>query len=202
LRLLSLFILPGEMGLEPNGWIGVRKRRETCRELNSLLARFKQTPIVGSGGLHFMDLDPSTIVFGMLCFFSLFLSLYVTTLKLQILPEIANVLLWKMGSHLAGLMLGAIGLILVHDLILIRRCSLPVYKWISASIGILAFSVLTIVVTMKTGREMQFEKMAYHCWYQFRESSCREQLAKLSPEQRFHLYQHLQRLESEIAIRK
>jgi len=200
-RILSLFLLPSEMSFDPHGIIGVRKRRQTCRELNLLLSRFKQVPIIGSSGLHFMDLDPSTLLVGGLSFLTLFLSLYVTTMKLQIQPLLANVLLWKMGKHLLSLIVVAAILVVIHDLFIIRRWSLPLYKWVSAGCAMTIFIIVVLLLTMKTGQEMKFEKLAYHCWYRFSESSCREQVLMLPLEERTHLFEQIQRLQSEIAIK-
>ena len=202
IRLLSFLLLPSEMGLEPKGLVGVRKRRDTCREMNTLLVRFKQTPIVGSEGLHFLDFDPTTILLGGLCFLTLFLSLYVTTLKLQVVPALANILLWRMGNHLLVLLFSACAILVTHDVIVIRRWDLPLYKWLSASIGAIAFTVITILLTMKTGQEMQIEKLAFHCWYRFQQTACREQVERLTPQQRTDLALQLERLRTEIATKR
>ena len=46
-RVMSFFLLPGEMGIESGGWVMVLRRKIARKAVNALLAQLGQSPIPG-----------------------------------------------------------------------------------------------------------------------------------------------------------
>jgi hypothetical protein len=200
-RLISLLTLPRELQINPRGFNGILQRRQACRELNLLLDRFKQSAILGSGGLHIGDLDLSTML--LLASFvpaSLFY-LYSTGILMEVRPGLAQSLLSAAGRPL-GAMAG-IGLILVlaHQFIAIRRFNRMVWRLISVVIGATVYATTALILLSQVSVNMRNEKVAYFCLQYFQSAPCDRALSGLSQADREVVVQRIKILEKELAAK-
>ena len=201
-RLLTLFLLPSEMFPNPNGILGVKRRRETCRELNLLLERFRQAPILGSDSFHLFDLDITTL--SLLFFFLLPFLLFLigTAAKFEIVPGLSNTLLTTMAKQWSVLLSTGLGLLGLHHFLFVRKFNeQPAFRIASSGVIGIAFLVFSIVLLTRTSGEMLESRFVHHCLTHFSENRCRENLSNLPDRSRELLDQRLKRLEKELATR-
>lgn len=200
LRLFSLFLLPSYMDLSPDGFIGVRKRRDTAREMNSLLVRLRQLPIVGSENFHILDLDYTTLGLIGTLGIPLLLSTYVLVRKLTLVPGLTSTLIIGIGRNLSFLIALAMALIAVHDIVLVRKFSSWVLKSIFAGTALLIFSIATLFLTLGTTTEMRMARFAHHCLFA-KNTKCAQEIQGLSEKERASVEQTLDEMDKEVAVR-
>lgn len=198
-RLLTFFMLPAEMFPVPTGILGVKRRRETCRELNGLLDRFRQAPILGSDSFHLFDLDITTL--SLLFYFLLPFVIFLigTAAKFEIAPGLSNTLLSNMAKNWSAMLVTSGFLLALHHFLFVKKFNeQPVFRLASSITIALGFLIFTIVMLTRTSSEMLETKFIHHCLIHFKENSCRAVLANLPDGSREALDQRMKRLSKEL----
>ena len=201
LRLLSLFLLPREMKIDPTGIMGIVKRRAACREMNSLLERFRQVHIIGSGNLHWADLDITTLSLAASFLLPLALFLGFTGWGLELRPGLSNSLLIAMGEKASWLAGTATALLALQQCGVIRWLDRLLYRGLAAGASFTLFTVVAVVLLTRTAAEMAEARLTYHCVHRGDGRRCGEEIAKMSPTRRTDLLNRLKALEMELAAR-
>ncbi len=193
-RLLYSFFIPSELAIHPSGWRGVRVRRQACRDLNELLGRLKQRPILGSESLHIADFDSTTILLGCAVLFPLLgFCLYYLS-RVNLIPGLTNSLLYAVGKHIGILSLLAIGLLFFHDGVIVRKICLWPWKLASSMAGTAIFWTVLIVCITRTGIETTEMRLTFYCVHQYHPTKCPQIIEGLSEEGRKVLLERLQQL--------
>jgi len=199
-RLLSLFFIPSEMFPTPSGVLGVKRRRETCRELNGLLERFRQAPILGSDSFHFFDLDITTLSLFFFFLLPFVLFLVGTFAKFEVVPGLSNALLANMAKYWSGIMTTAVTILAVHHFLFVKKFNeQPVFRLASSITFALGFLIFTIVLLTRTSSEMLEARFVHHCVTHFNPNRCQEMLSMLPERSRDALGQRLKRLDKELS---
>lgn len=200
-RVLSLFTLPREMFPYPGGVSGVRIRRQACRELNDLLERFRQAPILGSQGFHVSDLDITTLLLvgGMLLPF-LFFGI-ASLAKFEIVPGLSNALLIAIGKYGATVLGIGAGIAVLHHFLAVKHWDSVAVKTASAVGGFLIYTTLTIILLTRTTTEMIETKVTHDCLTHYHESRCQSSLNLLPMSAREKLATGVQNLTKHLSLR-
>jgi hypothetical protein len=202
MRLMTLFFLPSEMPVNPKGFLGIVRRRQVCREINSLLSRFKQPLILESGGFHWADLDITTLALTVGLVAGVAFFVFATTFRFELKPGLAGGLLYPIVQQ-AGLLV-VIGLVLMtlHQGIVIRKWWIHWPVKLGSMFGaLLIFVVFIVGFTLKTSSEMMEVKVTYHCIYHYRKDLCQQILGRLSPGDRSYVLGKLNLLQNELSVR-
>lgn len=200
-RILSFFLLKPELPISPTGYLGVRVRRQACRDINSLLMRFRQQLIYGSDTFHLLDLDPTTLALGCLFLMPAMGYLAANITKLEVVSGLSNNLLFSLGKHLSLLFGVAALLLLVHDFFVVKRYgSLPM-RVTSMVVGMILFVVLSIYLATRTATEMVETKLTFYCVHSYHPKICPKLLDEMSEEARLEVLNKLQRLYQELSLR-
>lgn len=179
-RALSLFLIPSEMFIDPGGVLGVRARRAACRDLNDLLDRFRQAPILGSEGFHFLDMDATTLVLLAVLVLPFIGFLAASFAKFEVVPGLSNALLLSIGKHLGMLAGGAFAVLFAHHSFAVKRFRENIaVRAGSAAIAMISFSLLTIALLTRTTAEINEQRFVHHCVLHFKEGSCRSAIDTL-----------------------
>jgi len=200
-RALSFFTMPRELKIDPSGRSGIVKRRQTCREINVLLERMKQPDVYGSTGLHWADLDPTTLALAAAMWVPIFVFLAGTINGFQIKPGLVPLLLTAAGRPLAWLSALAFALLFLHQSLVLNRLKSLTLKGTSAGLIFTLFLTLSLVVTSRTTRDMMEAKITFHCVQKYRKDDCEAILSGLSTKQKTHVLEKLQQLEKELTLK-
>ncbi len=200
-RALSFFTMPKELKIDPRGHSGIVKRRRICREMNALLERFKQNSIHESTGIHWADLDPTTLILAGALGLPLFIFLAGTVNGFEIRPGLVPLLLAAVGRPLAWLTALAAAVVLLHQSLALNRLKTLPLKAISAGSIFVLYTVLTLVVTSRTTWDMTEAKVTFHCVQKYKKEVCEGILGRLSIKQRTHVLEKLQQLEKELTAK-
>lgn len=200
-RFLSFFLLKTELPISPAGYLGVRVRRQACRDINSLLMRFRQQIIYGSDTFHLGDLDPTTLALGCLLLMPAMGYLVANITKLEVVPGLSNSLLFSLGKHLSLLCGVAALLLFVHDFFAVKRFgSLPM-RVTSMVVGMILFVVLSIYLATRTATEMVETKLTFYCVHWYHSRICPKLLDEMSRGTRLEVLNKLQNLYQELSLR-
>jgi hypothetical protein len=200
-RLLSGFTLPTVLQLEPGGFNGVVQRRQACREMNLLLDRMKQPPILGSTGLHIGDLDLTSM--GLIAIFGLFFFVYIysTSAAAEVRPGLSQALLSAAGQPFFILLGLAFVLLAIHHFFTIRRLNRLMWRLISVGTCGLIFAGTSLFFLSRTSADMVNVKVTYHCIQHYQKSACEGAMARLSPRDRDAVLKRLQTLEKQLTLK-
>lgn len=201
IRLLTLFRVPSDMPLEPRGFWGVIKRRKVCREVNALLGRFKQAPIMDSERFHPGDIDATTLALFFSFFIPIFTFVTATVPKFEMKSGLSNPLLISMGKPF-GILLGVGAcLLVVHHYAFAMRMKELLWKAVSAGGAFLLFAVFATVLLTQTRTEMTLTKLTYHCLHSFDQAGCGEALDEIPEKNRGAVIEKVRFLEKELVRR-
>ena len=200
-RILTLLFLPAELKIKPNGYLGILKRRQTCRDLNVLLERLHQPLIVGSDRFHIADLDPTSLFLGSLLPIPVIVFLSKILPDLDVRPGLTNILLSSVGTTL-GLLLGVgLGVIIAHDRIIAKFLRRKLFKNVSVVVSFLRYSVVALGLLTKTNSQIQWNKLTYYCLSQFHHEHCRKSLGTFADKDKAELTNRIEHLKKELAKR-
>ncbi|NBX92769.1 MAG: hypothetical protein EB078_06455 [Proteobacteria bacterium] len=202
MRWLTLFKLPNELKIDPSGFWAVRVRRRACHEINDLLVRLKQPEIANSHLFHWADFALTTLF--LLALFPLPLVLFVLGLigKIEISAGLSNSLLSLLGEKFSFLLGTGISLILIHHWVIIKQVRKNWANWTSFAISSLVFSVLSIFLLTRTGREMLDQKIVFYCVSHYNEQKCNKGFNSLSASEREYFSKRLDSFQKQLAIKK
>lgn len=202
LRMLSLFTLPSELPVDPHGFKGIRTRRRTCVELNSLLTRLRQPEIAESDSFHFSDLDMTSLMLMAALTVPLIAFIVVLALQLEIRSGLSNPLLLELFSR-TGILAGtALTLFLVHHLFFVRYSGERRWlKSLSLSVFSLAFISFSLFSLTRTRTEMIEQRIAHYCILHFNEATCEQRLSSLSERDRQSLSKRLELFQKSLTKR-
>lgn len=193
-RLISLFTLPSEMFPYPGGIHGVRIRRSACRQLNDLLSRFRQAPILGSDRFHITDLDITTLLLagGMILPFLFFGAAALA--KFELVPGLSNALLISVAKYWSTFASVGATLVVVHHLAIAKRMEAMAIRAASAGVSFVVYTVLMVILLTRTSTEMLEAKLTYNCLTNYKENKCQEAIADLPVASRQQLTLRLKNL--------
>ncbi|MBI4402676.1 MAG: hypothetical protein HY537_00865 [Deltaproteobacteria bacterium] len=199
MRLLTVFSLPKQMGLHPNGFWGVRARRRACREMNALLVRFNQSEIYGSDRFHLADLDSTTfgIALGSLVIIAVCSSIAISRFEWR--GGLLFTLTQSLGRSLGIALSAMAGWLALHHFFFVRRLGLLAAKIVSliAGIGLLGF--LSIFLFTRTSTELLEVRVTYHCVHHYEQMACKYALEQMPPKTRKQTFEKLLQLEQELS---
>lgn len=202
MRWLTLFHLPKELKIDPEGFWGIRVRRRACREINDLLIRLKQPEIAGSQFFHWGDLELTTLgLVGLLVVPLLLFSLGLIG-KIDIAAGLSNNLLALFGEKLILIFGTGISLILIHHWVVIKQVRKEWATVVGFSVSAILFITLNIFLFTRTSREMLDQKLVHYCVSHFSESKCKDQFALLSPSEKAIFSKKLEALQKSLALKK
>lgn len=202
MRLMTLFLVPAVLLVEPQGsWKGKSIRRDTCRDLNSLLMRFRQPEIVGSGGFHITDMDHSTLFLSVLLLIPVHAFLISTFMKLQVKTGLSNALITNIGNKTQTLLIAACILIGLHHFGILRFFKAFWMKTTSVAIFTILFTLFTIFISTRTRSEIQIARLTHNCVMYFDEKACAADLKTLKPQEREALSKQLGFFQNQLATR-
>lgn len=198
-RLFSAFRLPREMNPDPTGIAGVRARRYLCRELNRLLAEFKQMPIIGSGGFHVADQDLTVLLLWGACLASLVALAAPAARVIDIRAGLSNPLIEMLGRKLGWV--AALWVFLTGvQWGVARKLDRMLFKGLAAGACYLVFAVTCIYQFTRTSSEAFEMKLTYYCVQGHSGDECRNLLARLSARDRELVLARLRYLQKELAL--
>lgn len=200
-RALSLFMIPKEMPIDPHGFWGIRIRRRTCQELNSLLMRLRQPEIAGSWGLHILDLDMSSLWLGALLPLPVIGFVAATFFKLEIASGLTNRLLFISGNNGVTLLGTAVTFWLLHHFAMVRQFAVTWVKATSAATLGIMFLVLTVFLVTRTASEIEEHRLVYHCVSNYQPEKCANRLENVDVRQRAAMARKLEALQKSLAVR-
>jgi hypothetical protein len=201
LRLISLFLLPSELPIDPRGLKGIRTRRNACLELNMLLIRLRQPEIAESNSFHFLDLDMTTLVLMAALTIPLITFIVVLALQLEIRTGLSNPLLLEMFSRTGILAATALTLLLIHHLLFVRQLERDWLKVVSLTVFSLSFISFSIFSLTRTRTEMMEQRIAHYCLLHYSESDCDKKLAGLPDRERQALIKRLELFQKSLTKR-
>jgi hypothetical protein len=199
-RVLTLFCLPAVFNIHPRGFWGIRSRRGACGDLNVLLSRMHQPLILGSMGMHWADLDLSTLFLASACLTSLVGFALASGKYIEIARGLSNGLLQVSAIYAAGLALCLVILASIQQLWISKKFDFPI-KGLCALGLAMGFAILTLALFTKAKHEMRLVRFAYHCVQHFQESRCGAYLDAISVSDRARLMERLYEIEDAIAKR-
>lgn len=200
-RLMTLFLLPAEMFPNPSGILGVRPRRKACRDLNNLLDRFRQAPILGSDSFHLADLDLTTLMLLGVMVIPFLVFAIGSLATFEVFPGLSNSLLVSIGKQLGALAVGCGVLLGVHHFVVVKRFEEMVVKAASAGVTFVAFLVLSIVLLTRTSTEMLETRFVHHCISHYQEVQCQRALENLPLRSRGEVGSKLQVLQKHLTLK-
>lgn len=202
MRWLSLFHLPKELKIDPNGFWGIRTRRKACRELNDLLVRLRQPEIAESQYFHWGDLELTTLGLTGLLTVPVILFALALVGKIDIAAGLSNNLLSLFGEKLVIIFGVGISLILIHHWIVIKQIKKEWASLVGFSVSAVLFLALNIFLFTRTSREMLDQKLVHYCVSHFNDNKCQDQLAHLSLPERTTFYKKLEALQKSLALKR
>jgi hypothetical protein len=162
-RALRFFRIAPAMVLDTSGFWGIRAKRNACRLMNDLLARFDRQPILGSTRFHLADWDPTTWLLVLSCSL-LISSVLAVTLKaaefqLGLIDD--NVLALVKPGGLLGLVSWVA--ILFYEKVVVRRWEtlFPKILGIVAVISVVAATGWQLIGP--TQMDFLHGRVRYHC---------------------------------------
>lgn len=204
-RVFRLFLLPAKMSIDPQGFLAIRYRRKVCHQLNSLLERLGQPPILFSQNFHWADLDLTTIALIPLVIAPTAAFTYVCVPPLQSIlyqfdNETLQLMLFTLGVRLSVISLLALTLVGVHHWVVVRRLNF----WL-AKIGSVVVAGLIVTFTamgLRPGTDpAALKKQAtVHCLYEFEQESCQKALNGLDLGERLALKRELKLFYKELSV--
>jgi hypothetical protein len=200
-RLLSIFLYPPELHLKSGGLAGIIRRRHACHEMNQLLLRLRQPPILGTSRFHVADLDLSTLL--LMAAFAIPLSYFVTDsgVRMEMAPGLSRNLL-ESASRPAGI-LAAVALLLVmfHHWLFVRKLPQIWTRWASLGVLSLGFGIASLLTLSYARTEITEDKVLYHCVQRYNHNHCEKLLDGMRPTDRDRMLSHLQALADELVTR-
>lgn len=202
MRLMTLFLVPEVLLVDPQkSWKGIRVRRDTCRDLNGLLSRFRQPEILGSLGFHITDTDLSTLFLSAFLIIPVHAFLVASLWKLQVRAGLSNALLMQVGNKAQTLLIAAILCVVLHHFGVIRFFKAAWAKSTSVAVFTVLFSVLAIFVGTRTRSEMQISRVVHHCVMYLDEGACAAELKGMNPKDREALMKQVVSFHHQLATR-
>jgi len=202
MRWFTLFHLPKELKIEPNGFWGVRVRRKACRELNDLLVRLRQPEIAESQYFHWGDLELTTLgLIGLLAFPLVLFALGLAG-KVDIAAGLSNNLLSLLGEKVAMIFGVGVSLVLIHHWVVIRQIRKEWANLASFAVSAIFFLTLNVFLFTRTSREMLDQKLVHYCVSHFNENKCQNQFTQLTTAEKAAFAKKLEALQKSLALKK
>lgn len=202
IRFMSLLNVHSVLDISPSGFWAIRTRRRTCFALNSLLHRMKQPSIFGSEGLHWADLDVSTLSLAAaavttVIFFFVFSSSWVV-----IEPGLSNGLIRVLTNYSLILLGTIVAFSSAQQLIVVRKWPDGPTRSVLAVLMYAIVFITTLHLFTATRNETRNFKLAHYCLQKVDTNRCNAILDSLAPNDRRRLMERVFELEDALALRQ
>ena len=201
-RFMSLFNVHSVLDISPYGFWAIRTRRRTCFALNSLLHRMKQPSILGSEGLHWADLDASTLGLATAVVITAIFFLTAASSLVVIEPGLSNGLIRVLAKYSLILLGTLVAVSSVQQLIVVRKWPDGPSRSVSAILMYAIVFVTTLHLFTATRTETRNFKLAHYCLQRVDTNRCNAILDSLAPNDRRRLMERVFELEDALALRQ
>jgi hypothetical protein len=199
LRLKTLFMIREEIGIEPSGFISQFHQRRTCRELNTLLALFKQPEIIGTKTFHLGDWDPTTVALLFILPVAPFLYLALSLWGVKLQQELIQPYYLTLRIPFFSITAAIFAVVLIHEWVVARYVKASLAKMSVTFLWFFSFTVAVLLSWGNTSLKLSETKIAYTCFSKGANSpACQKEIALLPEKGRVSVRKKLQNLHEEL----